>query len=753
MTRQVVCFFFFSAFLIAGTSSGDSIVLSPVQSATITDENGDGTPEVVGLGFGHPGDPNYGTTLVQKGGGEFPYERRSVEEFSLSGISVVESATLTFSFHNSHATSTTFETFLGSGDGQVQLSDYSMSSMALGPHTVPGNQNYFISYDVTAALNLVLSSGASFASVRQQIVGASGGSEVFSPVLNINTVPGPGSATWKKSPGTANWNRAGNWTPATVPNAATDTATFASSNTTGVSLSANTEVNGIVFNVGASAFTITASPSFILTISGVGITNNSGIAQNFVADVDASGSFGSIQFTNSATAGSLTAFTNNGSASGGNGGRTLFNDTSTAGNGTFINNGAALGTGGSTQFFGTSTAGNGTFTNNGSGVIGEGSAETIFNDTSTAGNGIFTNNGSAVSGAPGGITAFFDTSTAGNGAITNNGANASGQSAGKTDFGNTSTAGSATITNNGGTVSGAFGSFTDFANSSTAGSATLIANGGTGGGAGGAIFFSNFSTGGTARVEVFGNGFLDISYQNAPGVTIGSIEGSGAVFLGANNLTVGSNKLNTIFSGVMQDGGGIGGTGGSLTKTGKAKLSLTNANTYTGGTTINSGTLFVNNTSGSGTGASHVQVSAGKLGGIGRIGGAVIVGTGSGAGAVLSPGKSATSLGILTTKRKVTFNSDATYKFQLNSSTAKADKVVAKGVTINSGAQFSFADHGTGTLTLGTVFTVIDNTAATPIAGTFSNLPDGSTFTSNGNSFKVSYTGGDGNDLTLTVVP
>ena len=33
------------------------------------------------------------------------------------------------------------------------------------------------------------------------------------------------------------------------------------------------------------------------------------------------------------------------------------------------------------------------------------------------------------------------------------------------------------------------------------------------------------------------------------------------------------------------------------------------------------------------------------------------------------------------------------------------------------------------------------------------NLPNGSIFTSNGNNFKASYTGGTGNDLTLKVVP
>jgi hypothetical protein len=48
---------------------------------------------------------------------------------------------------------------------------------------------------------------------------------------------------------------------------------------------------------------------------------------------------------------------------------------------------------------------------------------------------------------------------------------------------------------------------------------------------------------------------------------------------------------------------------------------------------------------------------------------------------------------------------------------------------------------------------VIDNPSGTPIAGTFANLADGSTLTVNGNTFQASYEGGDGNDLTLTVVP
>ena len=100
-----------------------------------------------------------------------------------------------------------------------------------------------------------------------------------------------------------------------------------------------------------------------------------------------------------------------------------------------------------------------------------------------------------------------------------------------------------------------------------------------------------------------------------------------------------------------------------------------------------------------------------------------------------------------------TFQLDSTYKFELKAASGAADKVVANGVTINSGALFSFIDLGSGTLTQGTVFTAIDNTAATAISATFSNLPDGSTFTVGTNSYQVSYSGEDGNDLTLTVVP
>jgi len=149
-----------------------------------------------------------------------------------------------------------------------------------------------------------------------------------------------------------------------------------------------------------------------------------------------------------------------------------------------------------------------------------------------------------------------------------------------------------------------------------------------------------------------------------------------------------------------------------------------------------------------------VQVNAGTLGGTGKINGAVTVGTGSSSGAILLGGNSATSPGTLTINNPVTFQSDSTYKCVLNRSTGKASKLTAFRVFIDNNAQFAFTDIGTGTLAIGTVFRVIDNTSNLAISGRFRNLSNGLVLTSNdGTKFKVSYTGGTGNDLTLKVVP
>ena len=51
----------------------------------------------------------------------------------------------------------------------------------------------------------------------------------------------------------------------------------------------------------------------------------------------------------------------------------------------------------------------------------------------------------------------------------------------------------------------------------------------------------------------------------------------------------------------------------------------------------------------------------------------------------------------------------------------------------------------------GQSFTIIDVAGTQAVSGTFKDLPEGATFTQNGIVFKITYTGGDGNDVVLTV--
>ncbi|HEY3602071.1 MAG TPA: hypothetical protein VGK72_08955, partial [Chthoniobacterales bacterium] len=109
----------------------------------------------------------------------------------------------------------------------------------------------------------------------------------------------------------------------------------------------------------------------------------------------------------------------------------------------------------------------------------------------------------------------------------------------------------------------------------------------------------------------------------------------------------------------------------------------------------------------------------------------------------------------LTIQSGLTFNSDATYTytFKAKQTKARTDQVLASGVTINSGASIALSGQTKGLLDQGLTLTLISNTSPNPISGTFSNLPDGAIVTVSGNNLQASYEGGDGNDLTLTVVP
>ena len=218
--------------------------------------------------------------------------------------------------------------------------------------------------------------------------------------------------------------------------------------------------------------------------------------------------------------------------------------------------------------------------------------------------------------------------------------------------------------------------------------------------------------------------------------TIGSLAGAGSVSLGANTLTTGGDNTSTTLSGV------ISGTGG-LTKTGTGTLTITGTDTYTGATTVSAGKLVVN-----GSLASATTVASGAtLDGNGNIGGGVTVQSG-GTLAVGGSGTEDLATGNLT------LNAGTELAIGLGGTTAATgyDQIDVSGAVDLTGATLNLSLLGGFTPAMGNSFTIIDNDGADAVAGTFAGLAEGATVTVSGYQFKISYIGGDTNDVVLTVV-
>jgi autotransporter-associated beta strand protein len=146
-----------------------------------------------------------------------------------------------------------------------------------------------------------------------------------------------------------------------------------------------------------------------------------------------------------------------------------------------------------------------------------------------------------------------------------------------------------------------------FGDASSAGNATITNNSSL-------FFFSGNSTAGNATITNNLGGVIDFSASSGPSgdrkISAGSIAGAGDFYLGSNALTVGGNNQSTTVSGAISDCG-AGGTacsvsgaaGGMLVKAGTGDLTLSDANTYSGGTRVAAGTLSVANNDALGTGA------------------------------------------------------------------------------------------------------------------------------------------------------
>jgi autotransporter-associated beta strand protein len=180
----------------------------------------------------------------------------------------------------------------------------------------------------------------------------------------------------------------------------------------------------------------------------------------------------------------------------------------------------------------------------------------------------------------------------------------------------------------------------------------------------------------------------------------------------------------------------------AIAKQGNGQWTLAGTNAYTGATTVSAGTLLMD-----GTSVSPVTVSGGTFSGSGVISNRVTISTGSHV-----PGS---PIGIQTVWSNYVVSAGGTLKINLNGT--------------NVGSQYSqvaVRNGNAGTVTLGgslsviavpglatnTTFTIIDNDGTDAVSSTFAGLPNNATFFQSGYTWRISYVGGTGNDVTLTIL-
>ena len=218
-----------------------------------------------------------------------------------------------------------------------------------------------------------------------------------------------------------------------------------------------------------------------------------------------------------------------------------------------------------------------------------------------------------------------------------------------------------------------------------------------------------------AKIAVTG----DVNYNPLSAATaiIANGTGSGASgFIDLGGATRSFNVANGLAVGVPV-------TNGALTKAGSGTMSLSAANTYTGGTTVQAGLLDL---------AGSLNSGVIVTGGIFALGAATAVRLVNGS---------------------LTVNAGGTLRIRLNGTIGGTDYDQLRLTSAASIATLA------GTLDLiaapdlavGSTFTILDISPGTAtIFGSFAGLPQNAEFYEDGQWWRISYTGGTGNDVVLT---
>ncbi|WZO99892.1 Ig-like domain repeat protein [Isosphaeraceae bacterium EP7] len=208
-------------------------------------------------------------------------------------------------------------------------------------------------------------------------------------------------------------------------------------------------------------------------------------------------------------------------------------------------------------------------------------------------------------------------------------------------------------------------------------------------------------------------------------------------YAGDIGITGGNNESTDVASGTtLTLSGEISGSR-DMDKNGPGTLVLSGTSTHTGNWNVGDGFLLV---TGDISSSNQVFVD-GTLGGTGIVPDVVLSGIGT-----LAPGMSP---GILQSAG-LTFQDGSNYSVQVNGTTAGTgyDQVDATGsVTLGGSLSLSIGFSPA----MGDAFTIINNDGSDLVSGTFNGLAEGASIVIGHATFNISYSGGTGNDVVLTV--
>jgi hypothetical protein len=279
------------------------------------------------------------------------------------------------------------------------------------------------------------------------------------------------------------------------------------------------------------------------------------------------------------------------------------------------------------------------------------------------------------------------------------------------------------------------------------GSGAVAGNGGTYGGNGGSGIGSRGGGGAALGGAVFvrDGGTLILTDTSFTGSTYTVTGGNGATAGGALGSVMFLNGVvNTTFdvsagTETISATDAIAGDGG-FGKTGAGTLVLGGTDSYTGATIVNAGTLQVD-----GAIVSNVTVDAGAaLDGNGSTGAVTVA-----AGGTLAPGDSP---GILNTGN-VTLAAGAHFAAELggpNAGIGGYDQLAASGSVNLTGAKLGFSLINGFLPAGGEQFDIIRSSG--PVTGSFAGLPEGKKFFADEATWRITYHGGAGDDVVLTMV-